>query len=56
MDERWVWGHTWAISTIGKLRQKDREFQASLGYTARARAGCALGDLVSEWARECSRL
>lgn len=56
MDERWVWGHTWAISTFGKLRQKDREFKASLGYIASSRTGCALGDLVSEWARECSHL
>lgn len=56
MDERWVWGHTWAISTFGKLRQKDQEFKDSLGYIASSGTDCTIGDLVSEWVRKRSNL
>jgi hypothetical protein len=32
-EESQVWWHIPVIPALGKLRQKDQEFEASLGYT-----------------------
>jgi hypothetical protein len=32
----WVWWHTSVISALGRLRQEDHKFKASLGYIVRS--------------------
>jgi hypothetical protein len=35
MEESWAWWHLPVIPALGRQSQEDREFKASLGYTAR---------------------
>lgn len=41
-------GHTQAMSAFGRLKQKDQEFEASLGHRASSKPAWATGDVVSE--------